>query len=858
MDAVRFLPIFLILVLAACSHPLEIVGQGDIVSASGTRDCLYDTYSAHTNPTTQPCPNLVVNDYVEVYSAVPKPGWTFAGWTGCPTDTADCSFNIPASTVHKYWGAQTGPLIANFTPALLFERIAHRVVDAHFIRHTDTLVTLGDDSTLYVYDTATRETQSLQLQGSGFALSVAPDGTKAVVGHRGAISYIDLATLQVERVYSITTDVFDIVLPGNGYIYVTPGEYGSIEQLRIISLLTGEETQSTGDFIRGGATTLVLHPTGHFIYGAENFGSSSTYVKYDIRGSNVSGEDRPERSQTLSWPNCGKMWPTEDGLRAITGCGYRNWLSEDTALDMAGNGWLRYPESPRFVQHLSHYESEILLIESAAPDVIVRNSYPSLVVTEAEILPRLTINEHAYPLHGRYIFHRSDGSYIVLVQADEASGLSRDFGIVHSSPDAYSVNARPWAIGAVQPYANISDAVTLDGTDSFDAEGAELTYLWRLVEVPPHSSAYVEFPTGASTTFTPDKVGAYTFELVVSDGERSSLPLEFKVVAEDPNNTEVVDLGFPVIDADYSQSLNHVVMIARSPDRVVQYDLESGETSEVLLPAAGDHIDVAPSGTIAAVSHGTTKQVSIVDLEQSTIDRTYTVSRPVGDVVLSDSDRVYTFLPLYASYPPGIANGLLTINLLTGVVSEGQGLASVGMLVKLHPSGNFLYGVERDSSPADIISYDIRSGTPAEFSELPYHGEFALCDNLWISPDGTSIYTACGNIFAAIPEDMHYKGRLEVAGEIASLAQNQEAIALVFKESNEPGDTDESTYVDIFDAVTRSSLRRIELPHIEIGGIEYNAHGRFVFYSASGDTLAVIVQADAGSGVTHNSLVLKR
>lgn len=853
----RLIPIVLLFILGACSHPLQIVGQGDIVSASGTRDCLYDTYSVHADPTTEPCPNTVVAAYEEVYSAVPKPGWTFAGWGGCPTDTADCSFTIPASTVGQYWGSQVGPLVANFAPGLLFERIAHRVVDAHFVRHSDTLVTLGDDSTLYVYDTATRETQSLQLQGSGFALSVSPDGTKAVVGHKGFISYVDLAAMQVERLYSITTDVFDIVLPGNGYIYVAPGEYGDITYLRAISLQTGEETESTGRYSRGGANTLSLHPSQEFIYGSQNFGRSS-YIKYDIRGSIVIGDERPVRSNIFTWPNCGKMWPTDDGLRMITGCGYRNWASNDDLVDMAANGWLRFPQPVRSIQHLSQYESEILLIEDEAPNVIARNNYPSLVVTEAETLPLLNIGEQSFPLYGRYIFHKSDGSYLVIVQADEASGLSRDFGIVHRLPLPNSVNVRPYAIAPVQPYANIGDSVTLDGTDSFDAEGLELTYLWSLVEAPPQSSAYVELPNNASTTFTPDRVGAYKLEFVVSDGERSSYPRELTVVVEDPADSEVVDLDYSVIDAAYSSSLNHLVMLAQSPDRIVQYDLGSGETSEILLPAAGDHIDVAPSGTVAAVTHGTAKQVSILDLEEGVIDRIYNTPRPVGDVVLSNNDYAYTFFPLNASSPPGIANGLLTINLLTDVVSEGVGLANAGVLAKLHPAGNFLYGVERSSSPADILSYDIRSGEAFEFSELPYHGEFVLCGNLWISLDGASIYTACGNIFTAIPEDMHYEGHLEVAGVIASLAQNQETIALVLEEPHRSGEIDESTRVDVFDAVTRSHLRRIELPLIEIEGIEYSTHGRFVFYSASGDTLAVIVQADAESGVVNNSLVLKR
>ncbi len=50
---------------SACSHPLKITGKGDILSASGTRDCTYETFSAHTDPESDACPNVVVGHYFE-------------------------------------------------------------------------------------------------------------------------------------------------------------------------------------------------------------------------------------------------------------------------------------------------------------------------------------------------------------------------------------------------------------------------------------------------------------------------------------------------------------------------------------------------------------------------------------------------------------------------------------------------------------------------------------------------------------------------------------------------------------------------------------------------------------------------
>ena len=52
--------------VTACSHPLEIVGEGDIVSSTGTNDCSLEE---------QPCDNYVTGDYKVTYMAVPRSGW---------------------------------------------------------------------------------------------------------------------------------------------------------------------------------------------------------------------------------------------------------------------------------------------------------------------------------------------------------------------------------------------------------------------------------------------------------------------------------------------------------------------------------------------------------------------------------------------------------------------------------------------------------------------------------------------------------------------------------------------------------------------------------------------------------------
>ncbi|MDB4542667.1 RCC1 domain-containing protein [bacterium] len=106
-----FTALLLILFVTACSHPLEIVGEGDIISASGSRDCSLQDFRTEAESCTK---NLVLDDYNETYSAIPKEGWAFVGWQGCGEQHPDCLFNVSAATVTAFWFQTMPPLVATF------------------------------------------------------------------------------------------------------------------------------------------------------------------------------------------------------------------------------------------------------------------------------------------------------------------------------------------------------------------------------------------------------------------------------------------------------------------------------------------------------------------------------------------------------------------------------------------------------------------------------------------------------------------------------------------------------------------------------------------------------------------------
>lgn len=106
-----------LILLQGCSHPIDIVGDGDVLSASGNRDCLLEDHAAGMDNCAE---NLVVYDYQETYYAVPRAQWAFHRWANYCGNAPDneCAFNVSADAVQQAWGATAPALTAIFRPTV--------------------------------------------------------------------------------------------------------------------------------------------------------------------------------------------------------------------------------------------------------------------------------------------------------------------------------------------------------------------------------------------------------------------------------------------------------------------------------------------------------------------------------------------------------------------------------------------------------------------------------------------------------------------------------------------------------------------------------------------------------------------
>jgi predicted small secreted protein len=108
------------------------------------------------------------------------------------------------------------------------------------------------------------------------------------------------------------------------------------------------------------------------------------------------------------------------------------------------------------------------------------------------------------------------GTYVVELVVTDSHGLDSepDYVIITiSEPENI-----PVAEAGSDVTTQVSTAVSLDGSRSYDPLGRTLTYSWTIVDKPESSTASLSGSDSATPSFTPDVRGVYVANLVVSNG----------------------------------------------------------------------------------------------------------------------------------------------------------------------------------------------------------------------------------------------------------------------------------------------------------------------------------------------------
>jgi hypothetical protein len=304
-------------------------------------------------------------------------------------------------------------------------------------------------------------------------------------------------------------------------------------------------------------------------------------------------------------------------------------------------------------------------------------------------------------------------------------------------------------------------------------------------------------------------------------------------------------LAHDVIDAEFSQALNQVVMVGSQPvNALYVYDVATGVERQQLLGSVPAALSLAPDGLSAAVAHDAL--ISVVDL--ATVGQLgapspllLDVSENVFDLVLDGLGSVHA-MPRFGTWVQPHS-----IDIATNTEQLGTYPLSSGSHARLHPAGGFIYTVgDAAVASGNIVKWDISSGVATSLYESPYLGEHEMCGELWFDESGAKIYSACGNTFDSSDvqaQDIIYAGSIVLSPPetfsrflIGHLSQSnaRHEIALVEYHEHDCSNFGAQgpcyTHLAYYDSTSLNRQAVFSIPPVTVSDTDYRQRGLFVFH----------------------------
>lgn len=317
--------------------------------------------------------------------------------------------------------------------------LEHHITDVEFDKHNDIMVAVSLYEELFLkLNPATQELETLPLNIHPTCVSVSSDGNYAVVGHSGGVVYVNLETVTVEKMYGVPGSTMDIVFADNDWVYTFPDKDNwGWEYMKCLYLPTGFVAPHTGQYIRP-KTKAKLHPSGKYIYGADDYSSPTDFEKYDITGGTAQYlYDSPYHSE---YNFNGDIWISEDGERLYAASRNIFRATENTNTDITFIQQLPGEMHQRMIWLAESESSPRIYAIYATREIGFPFKHPERVIRKFnlnhELKGEITIPEFLipdgkgsgefHPGNGRYCFLNSEGTKLYVVATAEVKDAYED------------------------------------------------------------------------------------------------------------------------------------------------------------------------------------------------------------------------------------------------------------------------------------------------------------------------------------------------------------------------------------------------------------------------------------------------
>lgn len=221
-----------------------------------------------------------------------------------------------------------------------------------------------------------------------------------------------------------------------------------------------------------------------------------------------------------------------------------------------------------------------------------------------------------------------------------------------AAPDAEH-NDGPVANAGPDATYLIGSTFSLDGSASTDSDGTLVGFQWSIDSAPAGSAATISDPLVAVASFTPDKVGTYTFGLLVTDDDGAT---------DRDTVTVTLESGELTVDAGPDQTLMWRQTVSLSASYVSEAGPAVVSWSVLSHPPGGTAVPM-PTNSLTPTFFGDKPGTYVAELKvtgpagEATDTVTFTVQTPPpfiidGNIVDIDASRYSGMFVIASTNPP--------------------------------------------------------------------------------------------------------------------------------------------------------------------------------------------------------------
>jgi len=573
----------------------------------------------------------------------------------------------------------------------------------------------------------------------------------------GFIAVINTQQVTLTKTLTINIDPYDLLITSEGKLIVSSGS-GQWTNIYAYDANTGD---ILGNSRIRQRSRLSLHPSENWVFAANTDLSPADIEKFDISGFGITsignspyhGEHRME----------GNIWSLPSGEHVITRGGDIFLAADMTYVSSLLETGIRindiYFDHTKKISYLLLSNNEVQLLNLKSLEIFRTIAFTDELAT-------------AYSI--------GSNSYYITETEDEVTLIKEPHPCLECD-----TNTAPIASFSYSPIAgDTSDTYTFDARNSSDIEnGSSMQYRWDLDNDGNWDSS---FSSNAIFSHKFLLAGTKTIRLQVKDtnGLTAIYVVNFDVSQGTESGTAITDgvpfnLPFSATDVVTDKLRSRAYVTDSAAKRLYVIDLTTGITEKYFdFEYQPERLTMSSDSSRLYVAlltheHSSTRSeedqsgfIAVFDLDTQNQIKNIAISTDPYDLVATNSGK------LVVSSGSGQWTGIYTYDVDTGE-TLGKTVIRQKSRLSLHPSEDWVFAANTDSSPSDIEKFDISGDSITSISDSPYHGDYRMNGDVWASPDGTYVITRGGDIFLA--SDMSYVESLTASGvRIQELSFNEE------------------------------------------------------------------------------------